>query len=55
MCRPVTCKTCQGVTWSGCGNHVDAVMRNVPREARCICDPAAPRPGLLERLFGGRA
>lgn len=52
MCRPATCKTCHGVTWAGCGMHVDDVMRNVPREARCSCDPNAARPGLVARLLG---
>lgn len=55
MCRPATCKKCQGVTWSGCGNHVGEVMRNVPHQARCTCDTEAPGPGLLSRLFGRRA
>lgn len=52
MCRPVKCRSCAGVTWSGCGMHVAQVMADVPREARCTCDPDAPRPGLLSRILG---
>ncbi len=33
MCRPATCKTCGKTTWAGCGQHVDQVMRDVPRGA----------------------
>ena len=30
MCQQATCKTCGKVTWRGCGQHVDQVMRGVP-------------------------
>ena len=30
MCSPVRCRSCSKVTWSGCGQHVDAVMSRVP-------------------------
>lgn len=35
MCRSVTCKTCQKTTWAGCGQHVEQVMRGVPRSQQC--------------------
>ncbi|WP_104131704.1 hypothetical protein [Cryobacterium sp. M91] len=35
MCRGVTCKTGQKTTRAGCGQHVDQVMKNVPRSQRC--------------------
>ncbi len=35
MCRAVMCRTCGKTTWSGCGNHVDAVRRSVPAGQWC--------------------
>ena len=37
MCSPATCPRCRKVTWSGCGQHVDAVMAGVPNSQRCTC------------------
>ena len=54
MCRAVTCRTCGKTTWAGCGQHVDAVMRNVPRGDRCpghAKDAPATR-GFFSRLLG---
>jgi len=51
MCRAVNCRTCGGTTWSGCGQHADQVLRGVPQDKRCQCDPNAPKPGLLSGLF----
>ncbi|MFI7588609.1 hypothetical protein ACIB24_16180 [Spongisporangium articulatum] len=44
MCRAVTCRRCGKTTWAGCGQHVDAVMRNVPASQRCTCERNAPSP-----------
>jgi hypothetical protein len=54
MCSPATCRNCSKTTWSGCGAHVDQVMRRVPQQQRCDCDEAerAPGGGLLSRLLG---
>lgn len=54
MCRPVTCRTCGGTTWAGCGMHVDDVMRGVPTQQRCTCEQQerqqpARRFGVLRR------
>lgn len=38
MCRSVTCRRCGKTTWSGCGMHVDQVMRGVAKNQRCTCD-----------------
>lgn len=35
MCSPVKCKTCGKTTWSGCGQHIDQVKRNVPKGQWC--------------------
>ncbi|MFT5222960.1 MAG: hypothetical protein ACI867_001270 [Glaciecola sp.] len=54
MCRPATCKTCRKATWSGCGEHVDQVMRTVPKKDQCVCaDTAASSTGggMLSRMF----
>jgi hypothetical protein len=37
MCSPALCYQCNKVTYSGCGMHVDQVLRNVPAERRCTC------------------
>ncbi|MDQ3266228.1 MAG: hypothetical protein M3Y59_21695 [Myxococcota bacterium] len=41
MCSRVRCRKCSKVTWSGCGAHVDSVMRGVPQEDRCTCAAAS--------------
>jgi hypothetical protein len=37
MCSPTRCNTCRKTTWTGCGSHVDQVMRRVPHDQRCGC------------------
>lgn len=57
MCRAVTCRTCGKTTWAGCGQHVDAVMKGVPRADRCpghADDAPQAGGGFLSRLFGRR-
>lgn len=51
VCTRVTCRRCGKATWSGCGQHVNQVLKGVPKSQRCTCPPA---PSLVERLFGGR-
>ena len=53
MCSAVTCRKCGKTTWAGCGQHVDQVMRNVPKAQRCEGHVKEPRSGsFLSRLFG---
>lgn len=52
MCRAVTCKKCNKTTWSGCGQHIDQVMRNVPKADRCTGHESGPSTGFFARLFG---
>ena len=61
MCRAATCRKCGKTTWAGCGNHVNQVMRNVPKSNRCTCATAtggiakaepASSSGWLGKLFG---
>ncbi|MDQ7992326.1 MAG: hypothetical protein AAGC63_04410 [Propionicimonas sp.] len=47
MCSPVRCTTCGKTTWTGCGRHVDQVMRNVPADRRC---PGHDAPAQRSRL-----
>jgi hypothetical protein len=56
MCRAVSCKQCGKTTWAGCGQHVDQVMAGVPKQQRCTCVRAEPKPprGLWKLLGGGR-
>ena len=49
MCSPATCSSCGLTTWSGCGAHVDQVMRWVPEDQRCTCDDGARTLDLRER------
>ena len=55
MCQQVTCRQCGKVTWAGCGQHVDQVMRGVPQAKRCQGHAPEPKePGFLSKLFGGK-
>lgn len=63
MCQRVTCNSCGKPTYSGCGRHIEAVLADVPPEARCGCRehrekaaPAAGRrsKGWLATLLTGR-
>lgn len=55
MCTRVTCRKCGKQTWTGCGQHVDQVMRGVPKANRCQGHANDPKtPGFLARLFGGK-
>jgi hypothetical protein len=51
MCRQVSCRRCGKATWAGCGQHVDQVMRGVPRSQRCACPPEQKK-SLVDRIFG---
>jgi len=53
MCTKVTCGKCGKATWSGCGQHVDEVMRGITKSKQCkghANDPKAP--GFFSKLFG---
>ena len=55
MCHAKTCKTCGKITWAGCGQHVDQVMRGVPKSQRCTGhENERATGGFLSRLFAGR-
>lgn len=47
MCTAVTCRKCGKTTWSGCGQHVDQVMRGIPKAQRCPGHPKEPRKKFL--------
>lgn len=51
MCRPVACRRCGKTTWAGCGQHVDQVMRGVPRDERCPGHSDEPSTGFFARLL----
>jgi hypothetical protein len=51
MCRAVTCKKCQKITWSGCGAHVESIRSGIPPENWCEGHPREPGTGFLARLF----
>jgi hypothetical protein len=53
MCSPARCRNCSKTTWSGCGSHVDQVMRRVPQDDRCRCEGSDRKPaGLMARILG---
>lgn len=59
MCSRTTCSTCGKPEWSGCGAHVEQVLRGVPTDRRCRCREDGTRPpprsltDLLTSLFRG--
>lgn len=42
----VSCQECGKPTWAGCGGHIEAALRAVPKNQRCVCfpGPQASRP-----------
>jgi hypothetical protein len=54
MCSAVTCRTCGKTTWAGCGQHVDQVMRGIPKSQQCQGHPKeeSENGSLLSRIFG---
>ena len=55
MCQKVTCRKCGKPTWSGCGQHVEQVMRGIPKGQRCqghAAEPKVKKDGLFSRIFG---
>lgn len=53
MCYAVTCSKCGKTTWAGCGQHVDQVMRGIPKSQRCQCrtDKSESPARVFRRLF----
>ncbi len=51
MCRRVQCMVCQRPTYAGCGAHIEQVLGDVPKDARCQCREEAAR----ERAASGDA
>ncbi|QPC74673.1 hypothetical protein HYE68_005425 [Fusarium pseudograminearum] len=45
MCKKSTCNTCKQSTWWGCGNHIPAVMSNIPDNEWCTCEPKVEKDG----------
>lgn len=52
MCYEKTCKKCGKASWGGCGQHVDQVMRGIPKSQRCEGHANEPSTGFFSRLFG---
>jgi hypothetical protein len=59
MCQRITCSSCGRPSFSGCGKHVESVLRDVPVDQRCQCraykasGPALPKSGggFLDKLL----
>jgi hypothetical protein len=41
MCSPAVCDRCKKITWTGCGEHAEQVLADVPAENRCTCPSRA--------------
>ena len=64
MCKRIDCSKCGKPSFAGCGQHIEQVLGDVPKDKRCRCsaqsDKAAPAAGavpssgggLFSRLFG---
>ncbi|MCP2298668.1 hypothetical protein SAMN04244553_6576 [Nocardia amikacinitolerans] len=51
MCQRITCRQCGKPGYSGCGEHVEQVLGDVPKTQRCSCtEQAGPRK---RWFFGG--
>ena len=37
MCSQVMCNSCKKPTWSGCGQHIEEALFDVPEQNRCTC------------------
>jgi hypothetical protein len=57
MCQRITCSKCGRPSFTGCGMHVESVLKDVPRDQRCACREASttpapgPRGGFLDKLL----
>lgn len=52
MCHPKRCKTCDKITWAGCGRHVADVKASVPAAMWCPGHQDANNDGWLNRILG---
>jgi len=48
----VLCSTCQKFTWAGCGLHIEAAMKGVCEEDKCLC-PRTTGVDRISRFVGG--
>tara|TARA_B110000263_G_C15278450_1_gene497050 strand:+ start:474 stop:635 length:162 start_codon:yes stop_codon:yes gene_type:complete len=51
VCRKVTCRKCERATWTGCGLHVETVLKGIPKSQRCSCEKPDVG-GFFSWLFG---
>ena len=49
MCQKITCRKCGKASWTGCGQHVNQVMRGVAQRDRC--QGHENEQGFFARLF----
>lgn len=52
MCSPAFCQRCGKATWAGCGEHVEQVMRGVPKAQQCAC-ASSPSAAAGQRWAAG--
>ncbi len=56
MCQRVQCSSCEKPSYAGCGRHIEQVLGDVPREARCRCretrSDGKQEPSFFSRIFG---
>jgi hypothetical protein len=55
MCSKVTCKQCGKPTYSGCGEHIEYALGDVPLSERCAGhEGEIKEPGFIGKLFGAK-
>lgn len=37
MCKPISCPTCNNITWIGCGLHIPFALSAASKDQWCIC------------------
>jgi hypothetical protein len=54
MCSKVICRQCGKPTWSGCGQHIEEALVNIPEAQRCQGhqDDAPKTKKSLFKIFG---
>ncbi|KAI8595226.1 hypothetical protein EDD21DRAFT_391766 [Dissophora ornata] len=52
MCYAVKCNQCGKTTWRGCGQHVEQVMKDVPKSQQCECPREGAAPAQASMSVG---
>lgn len=53
MCQRVQCRKCGRPTYSGCGQHIEQVLGDVPKDRRCQCRENEAAARAAKKAAGG--